>query len=103
MTQVCINKQRIFTRLGHKDCQVSWDDALAIAGHSTRDHQGMQRFAYAREPDVSTQNAVDLDVGVVQSWIKDMLIFRRARIPDCSQKRPAQQLSQRLRGTDLLV
>src|SRR5437667_7429793 len=103
MTQVCINKQRIFTRLGHKDCQVSCNGALAIAGHSTRDHQGMQWFAYAQEPDVSAQNAVALDVGVVPGWIKDMLFFRRARIPDRSQNRPTQQLSQGLWGTDILV
>src|SRR5260221_9891780 len=96
VTQVRIDKERSFTRLGHKNRQVGCDGALTIAGNSTRDQQGMQRLVYTREPDVGTQNAVALDVAVVPGWIEDILFFRRAHAPDCSQSRPAQQLGESL-------
>src|SRR6266702_949579 len=95
-TQVRIDKQRSFTCPGHKNRQVGCDDALAIVGHSTRDHQGMQRLVYTRESDVSTQNAIALDVAVVPGRIEDLLLFRRTCVPDCSQNRPVQQLGESL-------
>src|SRR5258706_10414535 len=101
MTQVCIDKQRFFTRPGHKDGQASSNDALTIAKGSARYHQRMHRFVNSCKPNIRTQSAIGLEVSIVSLWIKNFFIG--ACSPDCSQNRPAQQLCQRLWGTDMRV
>ena len=45
-TQICINENRVFARLSHKNCQVGGNSTLPVIGKCTCHHQGMQRFVY---------------------------------------------------------